>query len=233
MAAWFPLLPVGAGATPLASPPPSPGTGDERGHSPPPRHPSTTSPSSRPCSRGLRPPTSTSARALAGDVMVLGAGGKMGPSLARRVRRAFDAAGAPAPSARRRALLRARPRRCARARRGRADRRATCSIPAQSRPAAGRPERPLPRRAEVRLLGSARPHLGPERRRAVDRRPALPARAGSSSSRPATCTRSSRSAHPGSTETGSRRPGRRVRADLRRPRAGLRARLARAGHAGA
>ena len=33
------------------------------------------------------------ARALAGDVVVLGAGGKMGPSLARRVRRAFDAAG--------------------------------------------------------------------------------------------------------------------------------------------
>jgi nucleoside-diphosphate-sugar epimerase len=34
------------------------------------------------------------ARDLAGDVLVLGAGGKMGPSLARRVRRAFDAAGA-------------------------------------------------------------------------------------------------------------------------------------------
>ena len=33
------------------------------------------------------------ARTLAGDVMVLGAGGKMGPSLARRVRRACDAAG--------------------------------------------------------------------------------------------------------------------------------------------
>jgi hypothetical protein len=32
-------------------------------------------------------------RALAGDVAVLGAGGKMGPSLARRVRRAADAAG--------------------------------------------------------------------------------------------------------------------------------------------
>jgi nucleoside-diphosphate-sugar epimerase len=36
------------------------------------------------------------ARTLAGDVLVLGAGGKMGPSLARRVRRAFDAAGAKA-----------------------------------------------------------------------------------------------------------------------------------------
>jgi nucleoside-diphosphate-sugar epimerase len=35
------------------------------------------------------------ARKLAGDVVVLGAGGKMGPSLARRVRRAFDAAGRP------------------------------------------------------------------------------------------------------------------------------------------
>lgn len=34
------------------------------------------------------------ARTLAGDVLVLGAGGKMGPSLARRVRRAFEAAGA-------------------------------------------------------------------------------------------------------------------------------------------
>jgi nucleoside-diphosphate-sugar epimerase len=34
------------------------------------------------------------ARTLAGDVLVLGAGGKMGPSLARRVRRALDAAGA-------------------------------------------------------------------------------------------------------------------------------------------
>ena len=33
------------------------------------------------------------ARGLAGDVAVLGAGGKMGPSLARRVRRALDAAG--------------------------------------------------------------------------------------------------------------------------------------------
>ena len=33
------------------------------------------------------------ARTLAGDVLVLGAGGKMGPSLARRVRRALDAAG--------------------------------------------------------------------------------------------------------------------------------------------
>ena len=35
------------------------------------------------------------ARTLAGDVLVLGAGGKMGPSLARRVRRALEAAGAP------------------------------------------------------------------------------------------------------------------------------------------
>jgi len=34
------------------------------------------------------------ARSLAGDVVVLGAGGKMGPSLARRVHRALDAAGA-------------------------------------------------------------------------------------------------------------------------------------------
>ena len=34
------------------------------------------------------------ARTLSEDVLVLGAGGKMGPSLARRVRRAFDAAGA-------------------------------------------------------------------------------------------------------------------------------------------
>jgi hypothetical protein len=33
------------------------------------------------------------ARSLTGDVIVLGAGGKMGPSLARRVRRACDAAG--------------------------------------------------------------------------------------------------------------------------------------------
>jgi nucleoside-diphosphate-sugar epimerase len=33
------------------------------------------------------------ARALEGDVLLLGAGGKMGPSLARRVRRASDAAG--------------------------------------------------------------------------------------------------------------------------------------------
>ena len=35
------------------------------------------------------------ARTLAGDVLVLGAGGKMGPSLARRVRRAGEAAGVP------------------------------------------------------------------------------------------------------------------------------------------
>src|SRR6187399_2947233 len=34
------------------------------------------------------------ARSLDGDVMVLGAGGKMGPSLARRVRRALDSASA-------------------------------------------------------------------------------------------------------------------------------------------
>src|SRR5512139_3673899 len=33
------------------------------------------------------------ARTLAADVIVLGAGGKVGPSLARRVRRAFDVAG--------------------------------------------------------------------------------------------------------------------------------------------
>ena len=33
------------------------------------------------------------ARTLSGDVVVLGAGGKMGPSLARRVRRACEAAG--------------------------------------------------------------------------------------------------------------------------------------------
>ena len=33
------------------------------------------------------------ARTLTDDVLVLGAGGKMGPSLARRVRRASDAAG--------------------------------------------------------------------------------------------------------------------------------------------
>jgi len=33
------------------------------------------------------------ARTLTGDVIVLGAGGKMGPSLARRARRSFDAAG--------------------------------------------------------------------------------------------------------------------------------------------
>jgi hypothetical protein len=35
------------------------------------------------------------ARTLTGDVVVLGAGGKMGPSLARRVRRSCDAAGVP------------------------------------------------------------------------------------------------------------------------------------------
>lgn len=35
------------------------------------------------------------ARARAGDVLILGAGGKMGPSLARRVRRACEAAGVP------------------------------------------------------------------------------------------------------------------------------------------
>ena len=35
------------------------------------------------------------ARGLEGDIVVLGAGGKMGPSLARRVRRALDAASAP------------------------------------------------------------------------------------------------------------------------------------------
>src|SRR6516162_7652182 len=32
-------------------------------------------------------------RRLSGDIVILGAGGKMGPSLARRVRRAFEAAG--------------------------------------------------------------------------------------------------------------------------------------------
>ena len=34
-------------------------------------------------------------RRLGGDVIILGAGGKMGPSLARRIRRAVDAAGTP------------------------------------------------------------------------------------------------------------------------------------------
>src|SRR5437667_11509062 len=34
-------------------------------------------------------------RRLPGDVMILGAGGKMGPSLARRIKRAADAANTP------------------------------------------------------------------------------------------------------------------------------------------
>ena len=36
-----------------------------------------------------------SVRRLKGDFIVLGAGGKMGPSLARRIRRAADAEGVP------------------------------------------------------------------------------------------------------------------------------------------
>ena len=40
-----------------------------------------------------RPEDVALARTLTEDVLVLGAGGKMGPSLARRVRRAADAAG--------------------------------------------------------------------------------------------------------------------------------------------
>jgi nucleoside-diphosphate-sugar epimerase len=43
---------------------------------------------SRPCAADV-----AFARTLSDDVLVAGAGGKMGPSLARRVRRAFDAAG--------------------------------------------------------------------------------------------------------------------------------------------
>ena len=69
---------------------------------------------------------------LDGDVVVLGAGGKMGPSLARRVRRALDAAGVVAPGARRRPLLRARSRRVARAPTGSRRSPATCSTPRRS-----------------------------------------------------------------------------------------------------
>ena len=99
-----------------------------------------------------------------------------------------------APRARGGALLRARPR--DRARRGTASRPIACDLldPAQVARLPRVPERPLPRRPQVRLLGPARPHLGPERRRAVDRGAALRGRAGSWSSRAGTCTRSCRPA---------------------------------------
>src|SRR5438874_1235392 len=42
-----------------------------------------------------RPEDCAVIKRLRGDVMILGAGGKMGPSLARLVRRAADEAGAP------------------------------------------------------------------------------------------------------------------------------------------
>ena len=69
------------------------------------------------------------ARRSTGDVVVLGAGGKMGPSLARRVRPGLRRGRREAPRPRRRALLRARPRATRSSATASSRSRATCSTP--------------------------------------------------------------------------------------------------------
>ena len=192
------VVPARAGATPLSFPASGPMT------ELPSRRGSTTRPSSRSCSPGLRAADVAFARTLTDDVLVLGAGGKMGPSLARRVRRAFDAAGV---------------------------QRRVVAVSRFSEPGIGR--RPRAGRDRGRLLRPARPGRGRAAARASatsstwpagssDRRdrpdltwahntivpalrgPALRRRRASSSSRAATCIRSCRA-------SSSRRHGGRTR----------------------
>ena len=166
------------------------------------------------------------ARTLSDDVLVLGAGGKMGPSLARRVRRAVDAAGV----SRRVFAARASPipslARRSRTRRDR-DPLLRPSRPGPGRAPASRPERPVPRRPQVRLHRSARPHLGPQH----DRCPRLVARRFAGSR---IVVFSTGNVYPlvGSSSSGldgerPARAGRGVRAVVPRPRAGVRVLLAR------
>ena len=169
------------------------------------------------------------ARSLEGDVIVLGAGGKMGPSLARRVRRAFDEAGlarrviavAPLLGARgspsgwpgrhRSHLL--RPPRSG-AGRAAAEGRNVLFLAGRKFGSSGRPD--LTWSQNVVVPAIVAPHFAESRIVVFSTRQRLPA------GRP----RSARL-----DRDGPRSPGRRVRADLRRPRARLRARAARARHA--
>ena len=141
------------------------------------------------------------ARRSTGDVVVLGAGGKMGPSLARRVRRALRrgrraaARRSPSPASPSPAVAAALER----------DGIETIAVrparPGAGRAPARRPERPLPRRPK--FGSSGRPDLTWAQNVVVpvDRGAALRGTAGSSCSRAGTSTRSCRPAPPGSTET--------------------------------
>ena len=95
-------------------------------------------------------------RRVAGDVLILGAGGKMGPSLARRVRRAAERTGARSRCAGGVAVLVAD--RFARSSKPTASRRsrATCSIAPASPRCRASPQRPVPGRPQVRHARSDR-----------------------------------------------------------------------------
>ena len=124
---------------------------------------------------------------LDGDILVLGAGGKIGPSLARMAKRASDAAGASRrvigvdtfPSAR--AAIEAAIGR-------RRDDPLRPAGPGAARQAAGRAERGLHGRHEVRRDRPGGAHVGDERVPAGDGVPQVSRAAGSSRSPPATST---------------------------------------------
>ena len=121
-------------------------------------------------------------RRLDGDILILGAGGKMGPSLARLCRRAAEAAGKP-----RRILAVSRTCRGGTRHRGHSLR------PAGSRAgcaAARLSERAVPGGPEVRFLRESRTHLGDERLVPGDSGGEVCRAAAWWSSPPATCTRS-------------------------------------------
>ena len=160
-------------------------------------------------------------RRLPGDILILGVGGKMGPTLARMARRAADAAGAEPPRHRRRAVLLPGARGATAVARRRDDSGRSVG-PGRGGGAARRGQRRLHGRHEVRHDRPAAVDLGDERGRARHRRSAVcpePHR------RPFDGQRLR--AGPGRTGrfAGNRRaqPGRRVCQQLPRPRAGLRA----------
>ena len=127
--------------------------------------------------------------------MLLGVGGKMGPTLARMARRAAPEQADP----RRRPLQQPGGRGGARGARSRDDPRRPAR-PRGDRAPAARPERDPDGRPQVRHERRAVAHVGDEHHPADVRRRGDGARAGSWRSRPATSTRSSRSPRGGATE---------------------------------
>ncbi len=146
--------------------------------------------SSTSCSRGRAPPTSRSCPDSTATSWSWARAARWARRSRACVRRAADAAGRPRRVA---AVSRFSTPGVASGPRSRRDRGDLLRPP---RPRAGRAaarfrERPVPRGDEVRRLGSARPHLGPEHDRARPRGSALPARRGSWCSPPATSIPSS------------------------------------------